>query len=284
MRTYVRSHLVVASLLTTIAGCGSGTDSGLSSDEGGSTSGFDAGSAPSADSGLETGTMWLDTGASTSADSGLEESSTPGIDAGPSIGAEASAEVDSTTGLDSGVIDASMGADSGVDATTGADTGVRADSGVDASTVADTGADATSQCGVSPVSPDATQQTKNLLCYLYSIKGNHVLSGQQEANWNANPTDIAWYTSNGLEMQRRFSEAIFSTATTPLQCAAVARLASTTRAILPLTGTWAAITMFRYAYLLACQGRASPARPIATWAPIVPSPPPHPPRPSSPTS
>ncbi len=47
-----------------------------------------------------------------------------------------------------------------------------------------------------PVTPNATQQTKNLLCYLYSIKGNHVLSGQQETNWNADPSDIAWYASN----------------------------------------------------------------------------------------
>jgi beta-mannanase len=49
---------------------------------------------------------------------------------------------------------------------------------------------------VTPVTPNASTQTKNLLCYLYSLKGNHVLSGQQEANWNANPTDISWYSSN----------------------------------------------------------------------------------------
>lgn len=47
-----------------------------------------------------------------------------------------------------------------------------------------------------PVSSNASQQAKNLLCYLYSIKGSHVLSGQQEANWNANPTDISWYATN----------------------------------------------------------------------------------------
>jgi Glycosyl hydrolase family 26 len=51
-------------------------------------------------------------------------------------------------------------------------------------------------CGVSPVSPNASPQAKNLLCYLYSIKGNHVLAGQQEANWNANPADITWYSTN----------------------------------------------------------------------------------------
>ena len=50
-----------------------------------------------------------------------------------------------------------------------------------------------------PVTPNATQQTKNVLCYLYSQYGNHVLSGQQEANWNDNPTDVSWYASNGLK-------------------------------------------------------------------------------------
>jgi beta-mannanase len=46
------------------------------------------------------------------------------------------------------------------------------------------------------VSPNASPQAKNLLCYLYSQYGNHVLSGQQETNWNANPADIGWYNTN----------------------------------------------------------------------------------------
>ena len=57
----------------------------------------------------------------------------------------------------------------------------------------------TPSCGVSPADPNATVQARNLLCYLYSIYGNHVLSGQQEANWNDNPTNIAWYASNGIK-------------------------------------------------------------------------------------
>jgi hypothetical protein len=55
-------------------------------------------------------------------------------------------------------------------------------------------------CSVVPVTPNATQQTKNVLCYLYSIYGKQVLSGQQLANWNNNPTDITWYSSNGLKL------------------------------------------------------------------------------------
>jgi beta-mannanase len=93
---------------------------------------------------------------------------------------------------------------------------------------------------VVPVSPNATQQAKNLLCYLYSIKGNHVLSGQQEANWNATPTDIAWYTSNGLKYPAILgSDFLYHGNAT---CSEVT--ASTTRAI----AYWNAggITMFRY--------------------------------------
>jgi hypothetical protein len=53
-----------------------------------------------------------------------------------------------------------------------------------------------SPCNVSPVTPNASPQVKNVLCYLYSQYGNHVLSGQQEANWNDNPTDVSSYASN----------------------------------------------------------------------------------------
>jgi hypothetical protein len=41
-------------------------------------------------------------------------------------------------------------------------------------------------CNVAPVDPQATRQARNLLCYLYSVYGNHILSGQQESPWNQN--------------------------------------------------------------------------------------------------
>jgi len=37
-------------------------------------------------------------------------------------------------------------------------------------------------CGVEPVTPNATQETRNVLCYLHSIYGNKILSGQEENN------------------------------------------------------------------------------------------------------
>lgn len=42
-------------------------------------------------------------------------------------------------------------------------------------------------CATTPVDPQATQQAKNLLCYLYSVYGNHILSGQQESLWIDGP-------------------------------------------------------------------------------------------------
>lgn len=44
------------------------------------------------------------------------------------------------------------------------------------------GGDAGAGCGVVPVTPNATQQTKNALCYLYQIYGKKILSGQEENN------------------------------------------------------------------------------------------------------
>jgi hypothetical protein len=54
-------------------------------------------------------------------------------------------------------------------------------------------------CSASPVTPNASPQAKNLLCYLYSVYGTHVLSGQQETSWSNPAGDITWYTSNGMQ-------------------------------------------------------------------------------------
>ncbi|MGW4942049.1 glycosyl hydrolase [Actinoplanes sp. NPDC004185] len=51
---------------------------------------------------------------------------------------------------------------------------------------ADPGAGSTS-CSVAPADPAATTSARRLLCYLYSVYGNHILSGQQESTWNGGP-------------------------------------------------------------------------------------------------
>jgi len=55
---------------------------------------------------------------------------------------------------------------------------------------------ALSSCGIAPVDPQATPQTRNLLCYLYQVYGKNVLSGQQETSWSNPAGDISFYTSN----------------------------------------------------------------------------------------
>src|SRR5689334_4484164 len=42
-------------------------------------------------------------------------------------------------------------------------------------------------CSVAPVDAAATTAAKRLLCYLYSVYGNHILSGQQESTWVGGP-------------------------------------------------------------------------------------------------
>jgi hypothetical protein len=44
-----------------------------------------------------------------------------------------------------------------------------------------------------PINPNATKQARNLLCYLYSIAGTAVLSGQQETSWDSPESDMEWY-------------------------------------------------------------------------------------------
>jgi Glycosyl hydrolase family 26 len=47
-----------------------------------------------------------------------------------------------------------------------------------------------------PINPNATQQARNLLCYLQGQLGNHVLSGQQETSWSNPAGDIDFYVTN----------------------------------------------------------------------------------------
>lgn len=115
---------------------------------------------------------------------------------GSATGGKASGGAPSTGGL----VNGGAPATGGVNATGGKATGGAIATGGSATggAVATGGTTAVggSSCGVAPVSPNATAQAKNLLCYLYSIYKSKVLSGQQETNWNANPTDIDWYVTN----------------------------------------------------------------------------------------
>ncbi|WP_211253080.1 RICIN domain-containing protein, partial [Glycomyces tenuis] len=43
------------------------------------------------------------------------------------------------------------------------------------------------ECDVEPNNPDANQQARNLLCFIDSQYGNHIISGQQESTWIGGP-------------------------------------------------------------------------------------------------
>ena len=57
-------------------------------------------------------------------------------------------------------------------------TGGSGTGGIGAGGVAGSGGD----CGVEPVTPNATAKTRAALCYLYQTYGNHILAGQEENN------------------------------------------------------------------------------------------------------
>ena len=46
---------------------------------------------------------------------------------------------------------------------------------------------ASQECDVEPNNPDATQQARNLLCFIDGQYGNHIISGQQESTWIGGP-------------------------------------------------------------------------------------------------
>lgn len=51
-------------------------------------------------------------------------------------------------------------------------------------------------CDVAPVNPNATIQARKLLCFLHSINGKSVLSGQQETSWRNPQDDIDYIFDN----------------------------------------------------------------------------------------
>jgi hypothetical protein len=82
-------------------------------------------------------------------------------------------------------------------------------------------------CGVEPVTPNATQETRNVLCYLHSIYGNHILSGQEENNddnyqGSQTATDVNQVITEGSAVNQTFKARLDRTAAAlqlPQKCA-----------------------------------------------------------------
>ena len=71
-------------------------------------------------------------------------------------------------------------------------------------------------CTAVPVTPNATQQTRNVLCYLHSIYGNGILSGQEEDN-NDNGMNTVFAATQKYPAIRAFD---VNNSQAPTQCVA----------------------------------------------------------------
>jgi len=88
-----------------------------------------------------------------------------------------------TGGLDGGG-SGSGGLASGGAGSGGTDSGGTNSGGANSGGASGTGG-SSSGCGVEPANPNSNQTVRNLLCYLYDIYGEQVLSGQQDCHWSA---------------------------------------------------------------------------------------------------
>jgi hypothetical protein len=75
-------------------------------------------------------------------------------------------------------------------------------------------------CGVDPVTPNATSQARNALCYLYQIYGKKILSGQEENN-DDNAMNYIVQNTTKKPAIRSFD---VNNSQAPTQCAAHAKL------------------------------------------------------------
>lgn len=145
---------------------GSGANQGSSGTNAGSSSGGSSGSG-----GVASGSSGFGFGSSSGSDSGVLDagSGSAGSDSGAGSGSSSEAGLGDATVSDSGRSEA------------GSQTGSSSGSGGSGSDSGSTSpGDTDAGCTVAPVTPNATQQTKNVLCYLYSQYGNHIISGQEE--------------------------------------------------------------------------------------------------------
>ena len=182
MRRGIGSTLIASSLCW--LGCSSDGSSPMSSDEAGA-----AGQAPTAASGRP----------GVSGASGLSGSA--GAASGATAFGGASAAGTSAAGTSNGMSGAagSIGSAGRAGSSAGGASGAGAAgtggaNGAGASGMGSSGG-SSSGCNTAPIDPSATQQAKNLLCYLYSVYGSKVLSGQQETSWSNPQADIDYYVS-----------------------------------------------------------------------------------------
>ena len=139
----------------------------------------------------------LGSGGSVSVDAGPSNGGTSGNGGVPGNGGRpttgGSAAVDAgTSGRDAFASGGRTGADASAGSGGGGPTGRTTGTG---GITGDGSATSPPGCAAVPVTPNATQQARNVLCYLYSQYGNHILSGQEESGAEVEINYI--YTSTG---------------------------------------------------------------------------------------
>ena len=139
----------------------------------------------------------LGSGGSVSVDAGPSNGGTSGNGGVPGNGGRpttgGSAAVDAgTSGRDAFASGGRTGADASAGSGGGGPTGGTTGTG---GITGDGSATSPPGCAAVPVTPNATQQARKVLCYLYSQYGNHILSGQEESGAEVEINYI--YTSTG---------------------------------------------------------------------------------------
>jgi hypothetical protein len=192
MRSTLRPLVIAAALASSVAGCGDAASGGTPDQSDGGSNDAAAGTVGSSMAGQTfVGGGGASAGATSGGDSAMSgATSVAGASAGASFGGATSAGA-AAGGAGAGGANAMGGGGTGGKGTAGAANGGASNGGSSGGGGGNAG-----NCSVSPVDPNATQQAKNLLCYLYSIYGNHVLSGQQETSWSNPANDISFYTGN----------------------------------------------------------------------------------------
>jgi hypothetical protein len=168
---------------STVGSANSGTTSATATSGGATASGGTSvpGSIPSSG-----GSPTLDAGPGSGGTSGTAGiSGTAGLtETGGTSATGGSPTIDAGTGspdtAGGGKMDASAGNSGGAGNTTTGGTGKTGGTTATGGGSATGGATSSAGCTAVPVTPNATQQTRNALCYLYGQYGNHIISGQEE--------------------------------------------------------------------------------------------------------
>jgi hypothetical protein len=167
-----KSALLAAAATVVLVACGDGTDVNPGQSSGGSASGSSSSAGVPGAAGVSTAGTSTTTGGVASA------------------GAAGSPTAGGSTGAGTGGQPAGGTAAGG---TAAGGTAAGAPMGGSGGSSGSGGSGGAPDC--TPIDPNATPEAKKLLCYIYSIYGKSVLSGQQETSWSNPQADIDYYMS-----------------------------------------------------------------------------------------